>query len=104
MLYRHSSRRLRLDQSVLHQRLDGAIAYDRIAGYFKSSLFEIAGEELLKVQGKIRVICNSELDPIDIETAASAQAAIRRSWCAGRPEEAPRICPNEFLTPRTPLR
>lgn len=89
MLTRHSSRRLQLDQAVLHQRLDGAISYDRIAGYFKSSLFEVAGERLLKVNGKIRIICNSELDPVDIETAASAQAAIRRAWCSGRPEEAP---------------
>ena len=89
MLKRHSSRRLRLDQTVLQQRLDGAVAYDRIAGYFKSSLFEIAGEQLLRVKGKIRIVCNSELDPADIETAAAAQAAIRRSWCTGRPEEAP---------------
>lgn len=89
MLNRHSSRRHRLAQPVLQERLDGALAYDRIAGYFKSSLFEIAGENLLKVEGKVRIICNSELDPIDVETAASAQAALRRAWCSGRPEDAP---------------
>lgn len=89
MLTRHSSRRNRLDRAVLNQRLDGAISYDRIAGYFRSSLFEVAGEALAKVDGPIRIVCNSDLDPQDVVTAASAQAALRRSWCSGRPEEAP---------------
>jgi hypothetical protein len=89
MLVRHSSRRIRLDQAVLNQRLDGAVSYDRIAGYFRSSLFEVAGEALTKVIGSIRIICNSDLDPQDLITAAAAQAALRRSWCAGKPEDAP---------------
>ena len=46
MLKRHSSRRNRLDQAVLNQRLEGAVSYDRIAGYFRSSLFEVAGEAI----------------------------------------------------------
>ena len=87
--HRHSSRRQRLDQSVLTQRLTGAVAYDRIAGYFRSSLFEVAGEALAQVQGPVRIICNSDLDPQDLVTAAAAQAALRRSWCAGKPEQAP---------------
>ena len=41
-MLRHSSRRQRLDSTVLAQRLVGAEAYDRIAGYFRSSLFEVA--------------------------------------------------------------
>ncbi len=89
MLTRHSSRRTRLDHAVLHQRLEGAASYDRIAGYFRSSLFEVAGEAILKVTGKVRILCNSDMDPKDMETAAAAQAALRRSWCEGRPEEAP---------------
>lgn len=89
MLQRHSSRRTRLDQSVLNQRLEGAVSYDRIAGYFRSSLFEVAGETLLNVTGPIRIICNSDIDPQDMATAAAAQAALRRSWCAGDPESAP---------------
>ncbi len=89
MLQRHSSRRNRLDHAVLQQRLEGAVSYDRIAGYFRSSLFEVAGEALMKVGGKVRMICNSDIDPKDLETAAAAQAAMRRSWCAGRPEDAP---------------
>ena len=32
MLSRHSSRRQRLDRSVLNERLAGAVSYDRIAG------------------------------------------------------------------------
>ncbi len=89
MLQRHSSRRARLDQSVLTQRLIGAVSYDRIAGYFRSSLFEVAGEALASVAGPVRIICNSDLDPQDLMTAAAAQAALRRSWCAGKPEDAP---------------
>lgn len=89
MLTRHSSRRSRLDQSVLTQRLNGAVSYDRIAGYFRSSLFEVAGEALASVAGPVRIICNSDLDPQDLVTAAAAQAALRRSWCEGKPEDAP---------------
>jgi hypothetical protein len=91
MLQRHSSRRNRLDQAVLNQRLEEAVSYDRIAGYFRSSLFEVAGEAIAKVAGPVRIICNSDLDPQDLATAAAAQAALRRSWCAGKPEEAPPI-------------
>jgi hypothetical protein len=89
MMQRHSSRRHRLDHAVLNQRLEGAVSYDRIAGYFRSSLFEVAGEPLAKVTGPVRIICNSDIDPRDMATAAAAQVALRRSWCAGEPEEAP---------------
>jgi len=89
MLQRHSSRRNRLDHAVLNQRLEDAVSYDRIAGYFRSSLFEVAGEAIAKVTGPVRIICNSDLDPQDLVTAAAAQAALRRSWCSGKPEEAP---------------
>ena len=89
MIQRHSSRRNRLDQTVLNQRLEGAVSYDRIAGYFRSSLFEVAGEVIASVTGTVRIICNSDLDPQDLVTATAAQAALRRSWCSGKPEEAP---------------
>lgn len=89
MLQRHSSRSIRLHQAVLLQRLNGAISYDRIAGYFRSSLFEVAGEAIRQVTGPVRVICNSDCDPQDLATATAAQAALRRSWCAGKPEDAP---------------
>lgn len=89
MLQRYSSRRNRLDHAVLNRRLQGAVSYDRIAGYFRSSLFEVAGEAITKVRGPVRIICNSDLDPQDLVTAAAAQAALRRSWCSGKPEDAP---------------
>ena len=84
MLQRHSSRRTRLDHTVLTKRLEGAVSYDRIAGYFRSSLFEVAGEAINSVAGPVRIICNSDIDPQDLITAAAAQAAIRRSWCSGK--------------------
>ncbi len=96
MLTPHSSRRNRLDQTVLNRLLAGAVGYDRIAGYFRSSLFEVAGEALATVKGPVRIICNSDLDPRDLATAAAAQAALRRSWCAGRPEEAPPLALPRF--------
>ena len=89
MLKHHSSRRSRLHQGVLNERLQSAVSYDRIAGYFRSSLLEVAGEAVTGVSGKVRIICNSDLDPTDLATATAAQAALRRSWCAGQPELAP---------------
>ena len=41
---RFSSRTHRLDASFLLQHLQGARSYKRIAGYFTSSLFEVANE------------------------------------------------------------
>ena len=56
---RFSSRRQPLDRSFLCDRLRNAHSYDRIAGYFCSSLLEVVGEEFESVAGKIRMICNS---------------------------------------------
>lgn len=83
---RYSSRRQRLDQSFLTARLRGALGYDRIAGYFSSSLLEVAGEELESVQGQIRVVCNSDLDPNDVKTARAAQNALWQTWTRSTPE------------------
>ncbi len=89
MITRHSSRKNPLDSSFLNQKLQNAQAYDRIAGYFRSSIFEVAGEALSSVSGCIRVICNSDLNPLDVSTAKAAQQAMRKSWCAGQPELLP---------------
>ena len=86
MITRYSSRRQRLDRSFLAERLRGAQRYDRIAGYFSSSLLEVAGEELELVAGQIRVVCNSDLHPHDVRTARAAEAALRRAWCGSQPE------------------
>lgn len=85
-LRRFSSRRQILDRSFLVSRLNGAQSYDRIAGYFSSSLLELVGEELDTISGKIRVICNSELSPLDIQTAKAAKMAVWKSWTASQPE------------------
>ncbi len=47
----------------------------------------MAGEQLESVAGPIRMVCNSDLDPRDVETARAAQAAVRRSWCGFEPEK-----------------
>lgn len=83
---RFSSRRQRLDRSFISNRLKNAQAYDRIAGYFSSSLLEIIGEELESVSGTIRIVCNSNLNPSDVKTARSAQMAVWRAWTGARPE------------------
>ena len=84
---RYSSRRQPLDTAFLTPRLTGAKSYDRIAGYFSSSILEVAGEALESVEGKVRVVCNSGLSRADVEVARAAQAAIRREWCDSRPED-----------------
>ncbi|MHB8577408.1 MAG: phospholipase D-like domain-containing protein [Dehalococcoidia bacterium] len=88
MIERFSSRRQRLG-GFLDDRLRGARAYDRIAGYFNSSILEIAGEalETLAPGAVVRVVCNSELDPLDVQTAKAAKQAQFRAWCAGMPED-----------------
>ncbi len=87
MINRFSSRRQKLDQGFLNQKLNNAQAYDRIAGYFSSSMLEVAGEAIESMTGSVRLICNSDLELKDVETARAAQYALRREWCASRPEE-----------------
>ncbi|MDP2215779.1 MAG: phospholipase D-like domain-containing protein [Methanolobus sp.] len=87
MINRFSSRREPLDATFLNKRLEGAKKYDRIAGYFSSSILEVAGEALDSVEGTVRVLCNSQLEPEDVKTARAALAAIRKEWCAEEPEK-----------------
>ena len=61
MLNRYSSRRQPIDAGFLNARLARARSYDRIAGYFSSSILEVAGEALESVTGPIRLVCNSGL-------------------------------------------
>ena len=56
MLNRFSSRKTDLGKQYLADRLQGAVSYDRIAGYFCSSVLEIAGEAMEQIPGKIRII------------------------------------------------
>lgn len=87
MIYRYSSRLKKLDVSFLNEKLKGAISYDRIAGYFSSSILEIAGEAIEEIQGCVRVVCNAEMQREDVVTASTAVNAMRREWCSKKPEE-----------------
>ena len=77
---RFSSRRQRLDQAFLSQKLAGAKSYRRIAGYFRSSIFELVGEEIASIP-KVQVVCNSELDAADILISRHArETALKERW------------------------
>ena len=67
-LQRFSSRQTRLGHSVLRDQLRGAASYDRIAGYFRSSVLEVAGEEIEAVAGLVEVVCNADLNPVSSDT------------------------------------
>lgn len=84
---RFSSREGRLRHVFLRDRLLGAQKYDRIAGYFRSSIFEVAAEEIASV-GKIRIVCNSDLDPADILVSKEVRAqALVKQWWEGTGED-----------------
>lgn len=87
MLNRFSSRKTDLGKSFLVERLKGAVAYDRIAGYFSSSCLEIAGEAVENVSGTVRVICNSGITAEDVKIAGLAEHRQKIEWTALRPEE-----------------
>lgn len=79
-IQRFSSRRQRLDKEFLAQRLQGAVSYRRIAGYFRSSIFELVGEEIGDIPD-VRIVCNSELDVADIRVSQVArEAALKETW------------------------
>lgn len=81
---RYSSRKGKLGEQFLNAKLQGAVGYDRIAGYFCSSILEVAGEAVEAVKGKVRVICNSGLAPSDV---AVAKLGMRQEWNDFKPEE-----------------
>ena len=85
---RHSSRRGPLN-AFLPELLTGARGYDRIAGYFRSSILEVAGEALESMAdgAKVRVVCNSDLQALDVLTARAAKMAMYREWRASLPED-----------------
>jgi superfamily II DNA/RNA helicase len=88
MIRRFSSRRAPL-LGILTGELVGAKRYDRIAGYFTSSILEVAGEALDKMDDSAvtRVVCNSSLDPLDVKTAQAAKLAMYREWCESLPSD-----------------
>lgn len=77
---RFSSRRERLDHAFLSERLKGARSYKRIAGYFRSSIFELVGEEIAAIP-KVQIVCNSELDAADVVVSKHArETALKERW------------------------
>lgn len=86
MVNRYSSRLQKLDEAFLNKKLVNAKNYDRIAGYFCSSILEVAGECIEKVEGTVRVICNSGISKEDVEVANYAQC-VKQEWCGFEPEE-----------------
>jgi len=79
-IHRFSSRRQRLDHSFLANRLKGAKSYKRIAGYFRSSIFELVGEEIADIP-HVQIVCNSELDAADVVVSKHVrETALKERW------------------------
>ena len=78
-IQRFSSRTHRLDASFLLQHLQGARSYKRIAGYFTSSLFEVANE-LLESIPEVKIVCNVDIHPDDLKVAQLREAKMMGRW------------------------
>ena len=76
MLRRFSSRQASLYRELLKPCLAGATRYDRIAGYFQSSLLELASESLAGIP-HIRIVCNTEVSAEDVKTVRMATGVDR---------------------------
>ncbi|HBP88394.1 MAG TPA: phospholipase D-like domain-containing protein [Nitrospirales bacterium] len=77
---RFSSRRQRLDHTFLTERLKDAKSYKRIAGYFRSSIFELVGEEIATIP-TVQIVCNSELDAADVAVSKHVrETALKERW------------------------
>lgn len=76
---RFSSRTHRLDASFLLQHLAGARSYKRIAGYFTSSLFEVAGEALEGIP-EVKIVCNVDIHPDDLKVAQLRESKMLGRW------------------------
>jgi hypothetical protein len=85
-LHRFSSRRQRLDHAFLSAKLQGAKSYRRIAGYFRSSIFELVGEQIAGIP-TVQVVCNSELDVADVAVSRHVrETALKERWNEASPE------------------
>ena len=77
---RYSSRKQRLDHAFLIKKLQNAQSYKRIAGYFRSSIFELVGEEVENIP-EVRIVCNSDLDLSDIAVSKAARESnLKQQW------------------------
>lgn len=70
---RYSSRTCNLYEDFFIKHLSSdVIQYDRIAGYFSSTILDIAKASFESIDGCIRIICNSDLSANDINIARQA--------------------------------
>lgn len=76
---RFSSRTHRLDSSFLLEHLRHARSYRRIAGYFTSSLFEVANE-LLESIPEVKIVCNVDIHPDDLKVAQLRETKMVGRW------------------------
>lgn len=76
---RYSSRTHRLDSSFLLKHLEGARSYKRIAGYFTSSLFEVANELLIEIPD-VKIVCNVDIHPEDLKIAQLRASKMIGRW------------------------
>lgn len=72
-IIRFSSRTHRLDESFLIKHFKGAKRYRRIAGYFTSSLFEVAYEWIDQIPD-VQIVCNVDIHPDDLKVAQVCEA------------------------------
>jgi superfamily II DNA or RNA helicase len=89
LISRFSSRQHRLSHVFLKDRLANARSYRRIAGYFRSSIFELVAEEITAID-KVQIVCNSDLDPRDIAIGQASRLAretnLKEKWNEGGDE------------------
>lgn len=76
---RFSSRTNQLDKSFLLDHLKGARSYKRIAGYFTSSLFEVAHEWIDEIP-EVRIVCNVDIHPDDLKVAQLRESKMIGRW------------------------
>ena len=76
---RFSSRTHRLDGCFLLEQLQGARSYKRIAGYFTSSLFEVANELLDEIPS-VKIVCNVDIHPDDLKVAQLRESKMLGRW------------------------
>ena len=50
-------------------------------------LLKLPESTLIKMQGKVRIICNSQLQVDDVKFIKNQPQAMKLEWCEGKPEE-----------------
>lgn len=83
---------------MLTKYLKEARRYHRIAGYFTSSLFEIAGEYLKGID-EVQIVCNSDVRSKDVKVAK-----VHESKLLGRLNSLPVEAESLLNKPRYPDR